>query len=225
MTTRSNFEENLKPAIFTFTPETNALLEENGLSGVNTLNLAGGIPHENCHDMLHHVSFNTEGEPCFSTITNAAGFYHSEVDIWVGEQRVISQLIEVHTQGRGIGTNLLINQVTEARKLGFTEIHLYAARSDEYNGYYTWGRLGFTMRLQQSKDEFTTLMHDNKRPEKTLKDLLSTAEGRNFWKQPDIGFPWEGIFIVDSKSDNSQLLNKYLLSKGSHLRSVHGGKF
>lgn len=104
-------------------------------------------------------------------------------------------------------------QLLTARQFGFDTIKLHAMGGDtgnDWNGFYTWGRFGFTME-DADQISFEMFMQDQGREESTLAELLSTDEGRSFWMQN--GFSWAGKFNIKPQSENSNLFNDYLIEK------------
>ena len=66
--------------------------------------------------------------------------------------------------------------------MGFKKIVCQAERGADYNGYYTWPRLGYDARLDDAPDlryplpkQFRGATH--------VSDLMKTPAGRNWWKQ------------------------------------------
>lgn len=115
----------------------------------------------------------------------------------------------------GNGARVFSHQVKKTREAGFSKIRIDAAGEhrlrDILNGYYTWGRFGFSM-INDSIDDFQQVMKDYGRSETTLEELLLTRKGQDFWLK--YGFPWEGEFILEQYSDNSIALEKYKAEKG-----------
>lgn len=106
------------------------------------------------------------------------------------------------------GTDLLKMQVKEASKQGYKTIKTEAFRDEdgEYNGYYTWARLGYIPKKQPSKqiEDFNKKYGTNA---KTLQDLMATKEGRDFWKKN--GETFNGEFDLSPNSYSMNTLKNY----------------
>lgn len=136
------------------------------------------------------------------------------------EKKVTNEefLLDVDLEkGKGIGSDIFINQVEQFKKLGFKTMETMACRKDEsQNGYYTWARLGYDIsQPSKSHEEFlnTVKDSDNKqiKDSKSLHELMSFKEGRDFWKK--YGFTFLGIFDLNDKSDSIKILKAYQQSK------------
>lgn len=73
------------------------------------------------------------------------------------------------------------SQVKMLRAAGFKRIDTYAARSDEYNGYYTWPRLGYDAPLNSYAQ--ADILKDTGIKAETFLELFKTVEGREWWRQ------------------------------------------
>lgn len=89
-------------------------------------------------------------------------------------------------------------------------LHTNAVKQVDYNGYITWGKLGYTM-LITPREQFEKLLREHNRTEETLFELLKTKEGYEFWKRN--GFSWSGIFFLTEGSENITLLKEYLKTR------------
>jgi len=133
-----------------------------------------------------------------------------------GEKIIVNELFEIsepYSRRQRIGTKVFCSQVSAARMEGFEKITAWAAGNfkniEHWNGYITWGKLGFTMDADAQSD-FDELMKRLGRNEKTLKELLSIDE--NCWVEN--GFSWDGEFSLLEDSDNIKNLLKYLSKSG-----------
>lgn len=98
-------------------------------------------------------------------------------------------------QGGGLGARVFADQVEACRAAGLTSIKCHAAKEnpEDYEkphiGYYVWPRFGYDMSLADDKgihesDAKTYAAAREKFPEaKTVLDVMSTPEGRKWWKQ------------------------------------------
>jgi len=125
-------------------------------------------------------------------------------------------VIETKNRGKGLATKMLLTQTRAAAQLGFDYIKARAAGEGngttepqpEYAsvGYYTWARLGFT-----SEDPvFATQVFGE--TEVDLPRLMSTKEGRNFWKAH--GGSFDGVFDLEEGSVSRRVLEGYAKEKG-----------
>jgi hypothetical protein len=115
-------------------------------------------------------------------------------------------------KGKGKGTEIFSNQVTKLKDLGYKDIELTAAKSNIYNGYYTWAMLGFEVSSKIELEDFKSLVRNTKNPRiqncRKLSELVSFKEGAEFWKKN--GFQFEGKFDISEKSNSMKLLNNYI---------------
>lgn len=121
--------------------------------------------------------------------------------------------MEVFNKGQGVGTALFLSQVKACLYIGFARLNVIADGGwpvGEKDGYYRWGRLGYTM-SGYDQQEFRELMLIHERTEKNLGELLLTKEGYRFWKEH--GFNWTGYFLTVNGSENLVYLKNYLTRK------------
>ena len=109
---------------------------------------------------------------------------------------------------RGYGAFSTAIQVKAAARLRFKEITGYAIGSkfmQDFNGHYTWSRLGFNGELGQLKRESlpVSLQHSE-----SLLDLMKTQEGRDWWY--DHGDSHFINFDLKEGSRNHKVLRSYL---------------
>lgn len=82
----------------------------------------------------------------------------------------------------GMGTRMLAQQVLAARKMDGEGIRMDAAKSDKFNGYYTWPRMGCDMPITQRKELGNDLRHCN-----TTNDLMLCDGGADWWRKHGTG--------------------------------------
>jgi hypothetical protein len=106
------------------------------------------------------------------------------------------------------GTEIFAAQVEGLRKLGVDRIETMAARQDGkggYNGYYTWARLGYDapFRTKVASAPPAVLAA------RTLHEVMSTAEGREWWKLK--GRSFQGTFKITPTGDSpsERMLHAY----------------
>lgn len=205
--TKTNFYDEVKGDI-----KVNAMpnylkeLDRLGFTYENVLNLTGGVP-KNLKDITHSIMI--DGNAIISDVRTKE--YTIIRKIYPDEKKVYNSLMEVNSTGEGIGLHLFINQLIEARKLGYKRFDVSAAKSNKYNGYYTWARFGYNLKSSEIR-RFKDLMNMNGRSEKDLHELMSTKEGVSFWKKN--GFWFEGEFDLKANSINIQAFDKYLNDRG-----------
>jgi hypothetical protein len=121
----------------------------------------------------------------------------------------------VKNKGKGLGTTIFKNQIEAYQKQGYKKLLTKAIKTDSSNGYYTWARLGYDIE-EGSRDSFIFKELVSNGDEKiksckTLSELMSSKEGREFWK--NYGFAFMGTFDLSEKSENLKTLNKYINEK------------
>ena len=101
---------------------------------------------------------------------------------------------------KGLGFNILLNQILSCSKYGITHIEGKAERSMDMNGYYTWARYGFDGQIPLSNivfKKFTSIL-----------DIMSTANGRKLWEY--LGFTFNAKFDLNKNSKNIKMFHRYL---------------
>jgi hypothetical protein len=127
------------------------------------------------------------------------------------EQIIYNELFTVRKTRKGLGKGILKSQVDVAFNAGFERIKLFAMgdyqRIKKWNGYITWGKLGFTME-DFERHNFNNFLITHNREEKHLHELLSTSKGEQILGEN--GYSWFGEFILKEDSLTRQLLNNYI---------------
>lgn len=113
-----------------------------------------------------------------------------------------NQIIKISkgAQGKGYGTSFFLQQVEVAQRLGLREIQAYAARGSDYNGYYTWARLGYDGPLPEDLQTLTGL--------RTILELMRTKEMQELWRKEGEGF--EATFDLRPGSESLKRLAEYV---------------
>jgi hypothetical protein len=122
-------------------------------------------------------------------------------------------------KSKGTGSNIFFNQVNSFKKLGFEKLKTHAAKSNLYNGYYTWARLGYDFEdiksYDGSKRQFIDLIAGSNDKEikdvKSLPELMSFKKGRDFWIKN--GKEFHGEFDLSNNSQSMFILNTYIKEK------------
>ncbi|MBX9734668.1 MAG: hypothetical protein K2X37_11460 [Chitinophagaceae bacterium] len=104
-----------------------------------------------------------------------------------------------------------LHQVIAAKKYNFNEILTSAQSGYDFKGYYTWGRLGYTM-SQSDQQKFEIWCFENKLEPSTLSNILKDDVARAKWIKT--GFTWLGAFNLVGESENIKILKEYLEMKG-----------
>jgi hypothetical protein len=112
------------------------------------------------------------------------------------------------TAFQGMGVRVFATQVRAARELGIRRIKTLAQGypgDPEFNGYYTWPRLGFNARLTADQKR---RLPDSLKGAQDLHDLMLAEDGPKWWKENGIETRVE--FDTDPSSLHSKILNAYL---------------
>jgi hypothetical protein len=177
------------------------------------ITLCGGVPSLSVttYDLaINYISDTT------IQCTIATNLYSAVRRINFGLRVIFNDFLEVENaaQGRGLGTRLLCNQVKMARNIEFRRLDVTAQGPDgsdtEWQGYYTWGRLGFQMD-QEDHEDLMAILSRIGRPETCLWDLLRHTEGQDLWRRD--GFTWHGSFDLQEGSQSLKWLKQYLADK------------
>lgn len=114
-------------------------------------------------------------------------------------------------RGTGKGTDIFLDQIENADRVGVTKVHTFAERaggSDGTNGYYTWARLGYDTKMtgHWTGREGEGSAVPPGRPER-LSDLMKTPEGRAWWREN--GFSIHLEFDMKKDSLSRRVLHAY----------------
>ncbi len=129
--------------------------------------------------------------------------------------RIDNNYMHVENKGKGIGTNLFLNQLLTARKHGFKRLYMVAfAPSDDlaWYGYYFWANMGFE---NSDVAEYRDWARAMGREEITLSELMQSESGRELWKKT--GFTWIGNFYLSKGHPCLSYLRMHLQRKGIDL--------
>jgi hypothetical protein len=211
--TKTNFLNNIRDVKFNVSYQAEDFLISIYSNEIETLNIAGGIPENGTNDILHSADYLNN--------TNSL-FFSSESELFVIEREVFwddkfidNKFLIVFSTGKKLGTFIFLNEVIQARKLGISCLKVSAAKSERFNGYYTWARLGYTIDSPEDQADFEKLLRSYGRSENSMINLMQTSDGRNFWRNN--GFWWQGIFDLSPNSENIQAFNNYLAETGIDL--------
>jgi hypothetical protein len=136
-----------------------------------------------------------------------------------GTKEITNEYLKIKNpemQGHGLGTRIFADQVDGASSLGFSKIHTHAAGDleniKEYNGYYTWPRLGYEGYLP--KEAVQKQPSDGSAIAKATKvsHLMQSKEGIDWWKQN--GSDVDLTFDLKPGSYSRTTLDNYMKEKG-----------
>lgn len=116
-------------------------------------------------------------------------------------------------QGKGTGSMFFYSQAKNAQQAGITRIETEAVRGPDFNGYYTWPRMGYdgdlpkaiTSKLPQQFSGFTK-----------VSQLMDTPEGRTWWKKN--GDDIDLTFDLAEGSRSMQVLEAYMRDRMTNAR-------
>ncbi|HEX7868574.1 MAG TPA: hypothetical protein VF455_00530 [Chryseobacterium sp.] len=154
--------------------------------------------------------------PRFMITAQKKGVATIQIEFDLEQNMILDHHIFLEQQYRGNGWIAFQEHVDRATHLGFDRLECNAfggiddANKNDpkkaYNGYITWARFGFTMDPESQK-RYERKLTENGQKIMPLHTLLSTDEGRDYWK--DKGHSWDGIFSLAPNSPNRNLFNQY----------------
>jgi hypothetical protein len=204
--TKTNYLSNISVVNFGISPETDSFLTSIHCNEIELLNMAGGIPEPGTNEILHTAEYAANTNSV--VFSSESELFFAERELFWSDKFIDNKFLTVFAAGRGIGTYIFFNEIIQARKLGIVCLKVSAAKSDRLNGYYTWARLGYSIDSPEDLEDFVQLMGDHGRNEKSMIELMSTKEGREFWKKN--GFWWQGVFDLSPGSENIKAFNNYV---------------
>lgn len=163
-------------------------------------------------DSLVRVRINDDGNIEITSRNEAYAMKRTVTQIQGGGYAMQNDEIYIKEEfrGDGLGTKIFADQVANLRAMGFSHISCWAGRNEVHNGYYTWARLGYDCPLHSILD----LNHDLTKvfpSASTLQDIMTTKEGREWWKEK--GKAFKAVFNLSPDSRNSRVLADYLTTK------------
>lgn len=153
---------------------------------------------------------------------------------------ILDPLLE---KGEGKGTSIFYNQVKNFKEAGYEELSTFAAKGSDFNGYYTWARLGYRMSSVTENLLKNELVYDEDENEERgaerfkvlqkvlelsgeksidkvsqpLHYLMSFKEGREWWKKN--GFEFQGYFDLEDDSVSMKILEEYVKNKEGEMKN------
>jgi GNAT superfamily N-acetyltransferase len=139
------------------------------------------------------------------------------------EQKLIknsSFVIDEENQNNGIGTQILLSQIRNARNLGYKKLEVMAVDGGvhrqnkgylEFVGYHVWAKFGFTMD-QPSELKFREILNASPYTDRfvNLYEMVQDEQGLKYWKKH--GKRWNGEYDLAPNSIND-FMNHFYISK------------
>ncbi len=139
----------------------------------------------------------------------------------VGDDLVMdNDLFQLNGQEKGTGTMMFAQQVNAASKMGVSRIEVSDAAGygsayaedtgrpkTKWNGYYTWGRLGYDGEVSLGETQRKKLGF-NIEDTVTMKDIMLKPGGAKLWRE--YGSSWSGSFDLKEGSYSRRVLDAYL---------------
>lgn len=122
-----------------------------------------------------------------------------------------NESFNIKNKGKYNGTDLFNNQIQNAQKEGFSKIITEAYRSQGWNGYYTWLRLGYKPD-GDTNEKYVDIANKELGADITsVRDLMYSQEGRDWWKEN--GGTFQGSFYLSKNSYSMKTLEEYIKNK------------
>lgn len=125
-------------------------------------------------------------------------------------------VISQHKRNR-TGFNLVATQVKHLKPEGFKKMHCNASGNwqsiGKYNGFITWGKLGYLMIDEIDRNNFNSIKA--KHPELqtlTFHEFLMNEKGSEIWAKN--GESWDGYFEFGDNSPSLTQFETYRLARG-----------
>jgi hypothetical protein len=184
------------------------------------INLAGGLPTEDFKE-CHFSAYST-----IDDIFKIVVYYHFDdynglpveglIKRSVNFKRkfIRNEELQIQIKGRRLGTKIFINQVNEARRLGFNEIFIHAAGGSDYPpnsgwiGFKIWAKFGYEMD-KYYQDLYSVWAKTLKLSESNLNYLYQKRRNYHLWEK--YGFSWDGKFDLRDNSNSIAYLKEYLI--------------
>lgn len=190
------------------------ILNQHGLEVEDVINLAGGIP---CLGVNNgRITIETSLGNVIKVYIRSREFEITRT-IDLEEKIIQNDSMVVTNTGNGLGTFMFVNQVIAARRLEFRRLEVSALGGSDtgfersWNGYYTWGRVGYLMGKKDG-DRFKGWLKQSSWDFQYLHEVLDDEKGNAAWTKS--GFMWDGYFDLSDESLSIEILQKYLLKRG-----------
>ncbi len=211
--TKTNFLHQIMNVNFNISIDADDFMVVMKSNEIEALNLCGGIPWDGLESILFSADYDYPSKSLY--VSRESELFEANRSLYWNDRFIDNTYLNVFSTGTGLGVYIFINQIIQAQKLGIEYFTVSAAKSNKYNGYYTWARFGYSMDNPMDEKTLKELLTREGRQEMDLFELMKTRNGRNFWKEK--GFWWQGKFNVLPGSINIQAFNDYLHQAGINL--------
>lgn len=145
-------------------------------------------------------------------IDSADGRVHMSRTYMLEVNEVENNRFEVRNTNEGVGRLIFARQITELKNTKFAKITCIAAKSEAWNGYYTWARFGFIIDEDEIQDiidylakvQYQCMEHQ---PHKIVLD----PNHKEWWRLN--GITWTGTFDLTEGSESMNIFKNYLKEK------------
>ncbi len=124
--------------------------------------------------------------------------------------------VNADARGGGLGVDALTRLVEAAERLGVSRVATFAARGPNWNGYYTWPRLGYDgpvpWDIIRLRGQIPFVIPPEFADAKSVQDLIERPGGLDWWKAH--GQSANLTFDVRAGSDSRAVLAAYRRAKG-----------
>jgi len=177
----------------------------------------GGVPEDAEGKATFSIdkSYQEEGKIKRVAMTFRGSSIRMDRTFYVEEGRVHNDYfrIEDDSKYKGQGAKIFSNQVAALTEANYKLIDTLAARGSNFNGYYTWARLGYVP--ENAGVRQNAINGFNKKFGTDVLnwgELLGTKKGQQYWKEEGASFT--GIFDLSKGSYSQTTLKNYLEAKG-----------
>ena len=190
------------------------LMKKYNLTEKDVLALSGGIPMKGLS--IKEVRIRSYGSDSSLYVYINSNDIEQRRNLDFEKKTIKNELFSIKNKdikgiNQGIGANMLLNQIEAAKKHEFKNIktEAYKDKDGKWNGYYTWARYGYDF---ENKEIFSSFAKENGRKEKSIIELMSTEEGRTFWRKKGVTF--DAIFDVNN-NNQINILTNYINEKNN----------
>jgi len=157
--------------------------------------------------------FQDTYNPNILYIKSQQEYFSLERRINLEEKTIYNSYFEIDNSSKykGQGSKIFKDQVDYAINDGFKYIETEAAGGN-YNGYYTWARLGYLPKFQKEVEPY--IEDFNKKYGTNIKnfeELMAIKEGQEYWKNE--GTTFNGICDLSEGSYSRRTLENYIKQK------------
>lgn len=175
------------------------------ISNLELLNLCGGIPFTHTEEVFLKIQKSTSA--IYDVSVRCASFYADRI-INLEERTIFNSSLRVADPGRGMGTNLLFNQIRASRRLGFQRLNVVALSNEGYNGHDHWGRVGFIPHESEMEAINKWCINRGLEFPGSIHQLLENTYARKLWQAN--GLTWYGEFRLNNGSSSMEIFKRKL---------------